>query len=123
MITTLRQGARTLAIMAIPLFVGSAVIAGGMPSEVEIDANGVPVTTNNVVPGAAELTKTATADTAAPLISAASSGDRLQATPLAEPTVTVAIDVTPLELTPVAFDPGSFVEGSAVTPIWAKDHR
>ena len=123
MITTLRQGVRTLAVMAIPLFVGSAAIAGGMPPEVAIDANGVPVTTDNVMPGAAEPTVAATVSAAAPLTSAASSGDWLRVIPPAEPTVTVAIDVTPLELTTTAFDPGSFVEGSAVTSIWAKDHR
>ena len=123
MITTLRQGVRTLAVMAIPLFVGSAAIAGGMPPEVEIDANGVPVTADEVVPGAAEPTVAATAGAAAPLNPAASSGDRLNAIPPVEPTVTVAIDVTPLELTTEAFDPGSFVEGSAATSIWAKDHR
>ncbi len=123
MITTLRQGVRTLAVMAIPLFVGSAAIAGGMPPEVEIDANGVPVTTDNVMPGATEPTVAATASAAAPLNSAASSGDRLQAIPADEPTVTVAIDVMPLDQTTAAFDPGSFVEGSAATPIWAKDHR
>ncbi len=123
MITTLRQGVRTLAVMAIPLFVGSAAIAGGMPPEVEIDANGVPVTADEVVPGAAEPTVTATAGATAPLISAASSSDRLQAIPPAEPTVTVAIDVTPLDPATAAIDPGSFVEGSAATPIWAKDHR
>ena len=67
MITTLRQGVRTLAVMAIPLFVGSAAIAGGMPPEVEIDANGVPVTADEVVPGAAEPTVAATAGAAAPL--------------------------------------------------------
>ena len=94
-----------------------------MPPEVEIDANGVPVTADEVVPGAAEPTVAATAGAAAPLISAASSGDRLNAIPPVEPTVTVAIDVTPLELTTETFDPGSFVEGSAATPIWAKDHR
>ncbi len=123
MITTLRQGVRTLAVMAIPLFVGNAAIAGGMSPEVEIDANGVPVTTDNVMPGAAEPTVAATAGAAAPQYPAASSGDRLRVIPPAEPTVTVAIDVTPLELTTTAFDPGSFVEGSAVTSIWAKDHR
>ncbi len=123
MITTLRQGVRTLAVMAIPLFVGSAAIAGGMPPEVEIDANGVPVTANPAMPGAAEPTVAATAGAAAPLVSAASPGDRLQAIPTDEPTVTVAIDVMPLDQTTAAFDPGSFVEGSAATPIWAKDHR
>ncbi len=123
MITTLRQGVRTLAVKAIPLFVGSAAIAGGMPPEVEIDANGVPVTTDNVMPGATEPTVAATAGAAAPLVSAASPGDRLQAIPPDEPTVTVAIDVTPLDPTTEAIDPGSFVEGSAATPIWAKDHR
>ncbi len=123
MITTLRQGVRTLAVMAIPLFVGSAAFAGGMPPEVEIDANGVPVTANPAMPGAAEPTVAATAGAAAPLVSAASPGDRLQAIPTVEPTVTVAIDVMPLDPTTAAFDQGSFVEGSAVTPIWAKDHR
>ncbi len=123
MITTLRQGVRTLAVMAIPLLVGSAAIAGGMPPEVEIDANGVPVTANPAMPGAAEPTVAATAGAAAPLVSAASPGDRLQAIPPDEPTVTVAIDVMPLDQTTAAFDPGSFVEGSAATPIWAKDHR
>ena len=59
----------------------------------------------------------------APLVSAASPGDRLQVIPTDEPTVTVAIDVTPLDPTTAAFDPGSFVEGSAATPILAKDHR
>ncbi len=123
MITTLRQGVRTLAVMAIPLLVGSAAIAGGMPPEVEIDANGVPVTANPAMPGAAEPTVAATAGAAAPLVSAASPGDRLQAIPPDEPTVTVAIDVTLLDPTTAAFDPGSFVEGSAATPILAKDHR
>ena len=108
MMTTLRQGVRTLAVMAIPLFVGSAAIAGGMPPEVEIDANGVPVTADEVVPGAAEPTVAATAGAVAPLISAASSGDRLQAIPPAEPTVTVAIDVTPLDPTHRSIRSGVF---------------
>ena len=123
MITTLRQGVRTLAVMAIPLFVGSAAIAGGMPPEVEIDANGVPVTADQAMPGAAEPTTTATAGTAFPQFPAVPSNDRLHAIPPVEPTVTVAVDVTPLDPTTEAFDPGSFVQRSAVTPTWAKDHR
>ncbi len=123
MIATLRQGVRTLAVTAIPLLVGSAAIAGGMPPEVEIDANGVPVATDNVVPGAAEPTVAATAGTAFPQFPAVPSNDRLYTIPPVEPTVTVAVDVTPLDPTTEAFDPGSFAQRSAVTPIWAKDHR